>query len=354
MQRLMWRLSGFILGACLAPLATAAAPDGLWEITTQMEMPDLPPEMKGMKLPGFAGPQKHTICLAEGKAYESEQQKDCKVLDQKQSGKITRMTIQCKDGTMKMEREQLSKDHWRAKMEMTSTRRGSEGQMTMTEEARRIGSCDSAQEGNMSRETQKVLGDAKQQADVNAAALGKECQQAAAAWPASPQAFGTYDQLAKTRQDALARAKGNKDALRMVDATSPAVPGCAAAKTEYCAKSKAAFGEAGSRAGYAATVQDGKTAEISAALAYCGRDLAPLTAKHCKSAQGDADYGFIAAHCPAERKALAQEHCAGRAYTAVEPKYRALCGGGEVASIKDKGADAVEQGVKKLKGLFGF
>lgn len=358
----MQRFAGFILGMCLAPLAGAAAQDSLWEITTRMEMPDMPPEMKGMKIPGFGSAQKHTVCLAEGKNYESEQQKDCKVLDQKQSGKITRMTIQCKDGTMKMEREELGRDHWRARMEMTSTRRGSEGQVTMIEEAKRVGGCDAAQEGNLSRETQKVLGDAKQQADASAAALGKECQQAAADWPASPQAFGTYDQLAKARQDALARAKGSKDAQRMADATNPAVPGCAAAKADYCAKSKAAFSQAGSRPGYSAALKDGKADEISAALAYCGKDLAPLTAKHCKAAQGDADYAFIAAHCPAERKVLAKEHCAGRAYTAVEPKYRALCGGGsgEVASTesspgaRDIGSEAVEQGVKKLKGLFGF
>jgi len=123
----MKRLAGFVLGACLAPLVLAEGKDGLWEISMRMEMPGMPPEMMGMKIPGMGSPQKQTVCLAEGKKYESEKQKDCKVLDHSQSGRFTRMTAQCKDGTMKMEREEISKNHWRAKIEMTSSRRGSEG-----------------------------------------------------------------------------------------------------------------------------------------------------------------------------------------------------------------------------------
>lgn len=353
----MKRLLGLVVGVCLVPLAAAEGKDNLWEITARMEMPDMPPEMKGMKIPGFGSPQKQTVCLAEGKKYESDKQKDCKVLDQKQSGRITRMTIQCKEGTMKMEREEISKDHWKLKMDMVSE----SGNMTMFEEAKRVGSCNAEQEGNMSRETQKVLGDAKVQTDANAAALGKECQKAAADWPASAQAFATYEQMASARKDALAKAKGNKDALKMTNAMYPDVPACAKAKTDYCGKSKAALREAGTRQGYAAVMGRGKPAEVKAALTYCGGDLAPLSARHCKAAVGDADYTFVAAHCPAERKELALQHCAGRAYTAVEPKYRALCGGGSggdgesaAAGAIDKGSAAVEQGVKKLKGLFGF
>jgi hypothetical protein len=353
----MKRLLGFVVGVCLLPLAAAEGKDKLWEITAQMEMPDMPPEMKGMKLPGFGSPQKHTVCLAEGKKYESDKQKDCKVLDQKQSGRITRMTIQCKEGTMKMEREELSKDHWKLKMDMVSD----SGNMTMFEEAKRVGSCNAEQEGGMSRETQKVLGDAKAQSDATAAALGQECRQAVAAWPASAQAFAAYEQTATARKDALAKAKGNKEALKVTNAMYPDVPACAKAKTEYCGKSKAALREAGARSGYAAVMGRGQPAEVESALAYCGAKLAPLSARHCKAAVGDADYSFVAAYCPAERKELALQHCAGRAYTAVEPKYRALCGGGSggegdgvAAGAIDQGSAAVEQGVKKLKGLFGF
>lgn len=364
----MKRLAALILGVCLAPLVAAQGKDSLWEISTRMEMPDMPPEMKGMKIPGFGGMQKQTVCLGEGKEYEPDEQKNCQVVDQKRSGRMTTVTVRCKDGTMKIEREELSKDHWRAKMQMTSTRRGQEGEMVMHQEAKKVGRCDSAQEGHMSRETQKVLGDAKVQADAQAGEVGKECQKAAAGWPVAPGVFATYDQMAKSRKDALAQAKGNKDALKMVDASTPDVPACAKAKVDYCAKGKAAFGEAGSRKGYAAVMKRGKPAEVSAALKYCGNDLAPVTARHCKAAAGEADYAFVGAYCPEERKVLAKQHCAGRSYTAVEPKYRALCGGGDggdaapaeggekspAQGAKDAGSQAVEEGVKKLKGLFGF
>ena len=375
----MKRLTGFILGACLAPLVLAEGTDSLWEFTTRMEMPGMPPEMKGMKIPGMGSPQKQTMCLAESKKYESEKQKDCKVLDQSQSGRMTKLTIQCKDGTMKIEREDISKDHWRSKMEMTSSRRGSEDEMTMFQEGKRIGPCDNNKEGSMSRETQKVLGDAKGQADANAAMIGKECEKAAADWPASGGAFALYEQQAKMRKDAIAKAKGNKDAVRMVDAMHPEIPGCAKAKADYCAKSKAAFGELSSRSGYAAVMKRGKSpAAVGAAFTSCASgNLALVTARHCKAAVGDADYAFIGAYCPAERKVLAKQHCAGRSYTAIEPKYRVLCGGGsggddsgaagavvaadqadsaagKEKSGKEAAASAVDEGVKKFKGLFGF
>ena len=354
----MRQLIVLVLAGCLTPLAAAQGKDKLWEITSRMEMADMPPEMRGMKIPGFGGSQKQTVCLAEGKQYESEQQKDCTITDQKQSGKITRMTIRCKEGTMKLEREEISKDHWRMKMDMTT-----DGEkMSMFEEAKRIGSCDAAQEGNISRESQQVLDEVKVQRDANAAQIGKECQEAASRWPSSSHAFSTYDELAKSRRKGVSDARGNKDALRMVDSTFPDIPGCAKARADYCAKSKSAFGNASSRKSYATILKQEKPAAVTQALSFCGHDLAPVTARHCKAALSDADYEFIGAYCPAERKVLAREHCAGRSYTAIEPKYRAICGGGdgsgdgggEGGSVADKGAEAVEQGVKKLKGLFGF
>lgn len=378
----MNRLTAYLLGIFLVPLASQALAEGkdtLWEISFRMEMADMPPEMKGMKLPGFGGVQKQTICLAEGKKYESEKQKDCKLIDQSQSGRMSRMTIQCKDGTMKIEREEVNKDYWRAKMEMTSSRMG-DGAMTMFEEGKRLGKCDAEKEGNMSRETQQMLGDMKGQTDALAADLARQCQKVV--WPAPADPFAGYEQIAKARKDALAKAKGNKEALRIVDSTQPDVPACAKARADYCAKSKSTLGEMGSRKAYSEVLQRGGRGEVAAAMNYCGVALAPLTAKYCKAAVSEADYRFVAGYCPAERKLLAKQHCAGRSYTAIEPKYQALCGGGDggdgggggdsagaegaegsgsaagvagtVKNVKEAGTEAVEQGVKKLRGMFGF
>ena len=90
---------------------------------------------------------------------------------------------------------------------------------------------------------------------------------------------------------------------------------------------------------------------------------------------GESDFNFIGAYCPEERKVLARQYCAGRSYTAIDLKHRAICGGGGYESSPaqagssrsgtassaagntaqpDVTSEAIEQGTKALKGLFGF
>ncbi|HKO87528.1 MAG TPA: DUF3617 family protein [Burkholderiales bacterium] len=352
-------LSGLI-GVCLLA-GPAYAKDYTWEITTRMEMAGMPPGM---------GSQKHTSCIGEGKEAEPESKSECKILDRSMSGKITRMTMKCKEGTMKVEHEQLTPEHWRSKMQMTTD--GEE--MTVRSEGRRLGTCDLAKDGRMSKETQAQLGASAQQAKAHADQLGKDCQRAVDQWPGATNTFTTYDHMVKARQDVLANAGKGPDGQRMADASSPEVPGCAKAKPLYCSKTKAAYGEMSSRKGYADVMRRAKPASgVDAALAYCGAgNSAALRSGHCKAAVSDADYGFVAAYCPEERKILARQHCAGRAYTAIEAKYRALCGGGSYESAGSTSAsrqseptaaadgepdpvqDGVKQGVKAIKGLFDF
>lgn len=363
----MKRLIGLILGACLAPTLWAQGKDGLWEITSKVEMPGMPAEMKGMKIPGFGEANKQTVCLKEGQKHEDEHQKECKVTNSSQTGKVYRATLVCKEMTMKMEHEQVSRDHWRSKMETSGGKR--DEAMTIASEGKRVGTCDSAKEGGMSRETQKVVDDANQNAAAQAAEIGKACKAAEGKWPAEAHAISGYDQYMKQRADTLGRMKGSKskDGSKLIEGQFPDAPGCAAAKAEYCAKSKNTAGEMATRKGYSAVLKRLDDSNVRSALSACGSDFASLTAKHCKAAVNEADYVFVAESCPVERVALGKQYCAGRAYTAVEPKYRALCGGGgesdvaeEKASVekapstKEVGAEAVEQGMKKLKGLLGF
>ena len=353
-------LSGLI-GLCVFA-GPAYAKDYTWEITTRMEMPGMPAGM---------GTQKHTSCIGEGKEAEPESKSECKILDRSTSGKITRMTMKCKEGTMKLEHELINPEHWRSKMQMTTD--GEE--MTVRSEGRRLGTCDVAKDGRMSKETQAQLGASAQQAKAHAEQLGKDCQRAVDQWPGATNTFTTYDHMVKGRQDVLAGAGKGPDAQRMADASNPEVPGCAKAKPLYCSKTKAAYAEMSSPKGYAAVMRRAKPAGgVDAALAYCGAGNATaLRANHCKASVTAADYGFVAAYCPEERKALARQHCAGRAYTAIEAKYRALCGGGNydsaVSTISspdesdttssaeeqpDPVQEGVKQGVKAIKGLFDF
>lgn len=383
----MKRLNGCIAGALLLVAGQTQAKDWMWEITTRMEMPGMP-KMAG--IPGM-GAQKNTSCIAEGKEAEasSKQQPDCKVTDTSTSGKISRMTIQCKEGTMKMEHEQIGPEHWRARMETVGGRKGE--QMTIHTEARRLGPCDAAKDGTLSKEMQGQLGEQSKMAKGHAEMLGKECQDAVKNWPGNAEAFSRYDQMAKQRQDMLSRGKG-PDAMKLADASAPEVPQCGAAKADYCAKTRAAYGELGNRKGYADVMKRAKSVPgaVNKAFAYCGAgDPAQYLAGHCKSAVSESDYGFIAGFCPEDRKVLAKQHCAGRSYTAIEAKYRALCGGGgggdsgEASRAsgktgtttaaaagsrkqaqaeqpappkpeKDLQTQAVEEGVKALKGFLKF
>ena len=377
----MKRMLGWVLGICVVQGAWAEGKDHLWELTTTMEIPGMPEEMKGMKIPGMGGAQKQTVCLAEGKQETPEQQgqTDCKVTDRKSSGKISRMTIVCKEGTMKMEHNQISRDHYIQKSETVVKERGSEEAMKMTTEGKRIGSCDAAKDGGMSRESKKLLDESHEQAAERAAAMGKACQAAVGQWPEGAHNINSYVDYAKHRNDALARAGKSKNGAKMMEGQYPDAPGCAKAKLDFCAKSKGLAGEMGTRKGYMGALKSRDQGHVQMAFSTCGIDISAVKAKHCKAAVAESDYGFVAAHCPAERAALGKQHCAGRAYTAVEPKYQVLCGGGEsseespghtgeagpqgekspkssggMKGATDAGAEVMEQGMKKLKGLLGF
>lgn len=345
MKTAKWLAAGLL--AASVP-AWAAGPDGLWEVTTRMEVDGVPAGLAAPGLPG--GVQKQTVCVAEGKAYEPEPQKECRVLEQKRAGRKSFTRVQCPEGTMTIDSEQLSRDHWRSKMVLSGEAAG-----TIHSEGRRVGACDAATEGGVSRETQQAVAGVEAQGAAIAAELGRACRQAI--WPGD-HPFEQYDLLARQRQDALAQAKGRN--LKMIDAIHPEVPACAQAKAEYCAQAKAAGRELATRPGYAAVF--GRHGEAAAkALRYCGVETAGVLAGHCRAAAAESDFGFVAAHCPAERRTLAAQHCGGRAYTAVEPRLRPLCGGDAdgraepaTAAGASAGGQVVEEGVRQLKKLFGF
>lgn len=357
------------LGLLLA--GQVQAKDWTWELTTRMDMPGMPAGM---------GTQKNTMCIAEGKESEPDAKSDCKIVDRSSSGKITRFTMKCKEGTAKMEHELISAERWRSKMQMTGN--GRDEEMTILTDAKRLGACDAAKDGMMSKETQAQLAGSAKQMQAEAERLGKECQRAVDQWPGNANTFTTYDHMAKSRQDILSRSPG-VDGRRMADATAPEIPACAKAKPVYCSKSKSMLSGMSSRKAYAEAMRGNQSASVNAALSYCGAGSAsPLLAGHCKSAVSESDFSFIGGFCPEERKILARQHCAGRSYTAIDPKHRAICGGGssgdDVSPAQASGAsrsgstsaaarnsapaapaadatnEAIEQGTKALKGLLGF
>lgn len=340
-----------ILGLLLASTTLAAGKDGLWEVTSKMEMEGMSEMPKGFSIPGMPGGAiKQTICLADGKKYERDDQKGCKVLEQRQSGRKSFTKLKCKEGTMTIEHENISKDHWRSKLVMTG-----EDAMTAYTEGKRIGNCDAGKEGNMSRETQKLLDDAAVDTKRSAAQMAKDCQETVAKWP-SQNPFASYDWMAEARKKLIADTKGAD--MRMVNSTHPDVPQCATAKVDYCTKIKSTRG---SREAYHAAASRNK-AGLNESFPYCGVDGAAILSGHCKAALAASSIEFIVEYCPAERKVLSDKYCVGRDYTSLDPKLQPVCltragnksGRGYTAAHGSGKIDAVEEGVKALKGLFGF
>ena len=83
---------GIFLGGTSA-LAGVNLHEGLWEITTKMEIEGMP-----MKMP----PRKHTQCLTNKNMLktmvpkEQAQEEECKITDQKISGNTVTWTMKCK------------------------------------------------------------------------------------------------------------------------------------------------------------------------------------------------------------------------------------------------------------------
>jgi hypothetical protein len=118
----------------------------------------------------------------------------------------------------------------------------------------------------------------------------------------------------------------------------------------------------------------------------CDVSVASIKAAQCPRAAQGGSLAFLGAYCPVEAKPLAKEHCAGRDYTSkMGGKYAAFCmnylanadfengdrepATGEGASpsrpkgaapaaasqppTPPSGSEQMQQGINKLKGLFG-
>jgi hypothetical protein len=79
------------------------------------------------------------------------------------------------------------------------------------------------------------------------------------------------------------------------------------------------------------------------ATSYCGKDLAKIRQDLCPQALQDDNAAYVAKHCPAETRALAQRECAGRSYTSVPAKYRSVCAQYARANLEKK-SPAAQQG----------
>jgi Protein of unknown function (DUF3617) len=351
-------LGGAFLAACLASLigtAGAAGNDELWEVSTQMNMAGLPAGM---------GARTSQVCTEKGDPKKAMTQGNdkCKVTDLKQTGNSVHMAMSCPEGDMVVDTTyNAARTEYKGTMKMTSK----QGDMTMNMQGRKIGTCDAtAARAQQNAQVEKY----KAQGAAVTASIQQEnerqvaqCKQAAdnmqiqglGMYARCDEAGGYCEQMAKSPQMA-GQAKA-----------------CMASAQDYCRKYQ-------TRDGFLKASRD---ADQAAKL--CKVSNAQLKTAFCAQAQKAEDLPFLANQCPVEAKPLAQAHCTGYGYTAAgmsftakggtKDKWASFCqqylshatldpapassapsSSSSIAKDPAKAAgEAVNQGINKLKGLFG-
>jgi hypothetical protein len=300
----------------LAGSSAYAAPGYQWEFGMEME---------GLS---FAMPKQKTCVPKTSKEPPvTAENEECRILSKKQVGNRFIWKAECKEGLMEGD--------------ITSTATSYQGTLTMTDKSgertrmkmsgKRLGDCDYQDRSG------EILAIQKRVEDEAKANMAQFCQQSA--------------------------EKMNLSALK----------DCPKEKPVICKR-------LGTLEGYEMAIphsvhaeQIEKDAQLSAAFKSCGLDIHTLLPNLCHQALEDVQTGFILRNCPKERESLIAEHCEGRKSSSeIAEKYQDFCqrahnasgsDGASSGSTADKppaasgGIDVpadLEQGIKKLKGLFGF
>lgn len=312
---------------CTATAAFADGPDELWEMSMKMEMAGMP------AMPA----QTNQVCKKKGDREPiKEKGSDCKVVDSKQSGNRSTWKMVCtKPDAMTMLGDMTySGDSFKGTIKVT----GNDMDMTQNLAGKKIGGCTYEEPGK------KV---AAIQAQSNAA-IAKEC-----------------DQQIEDLQPLMVFGGQNLPPESLM---------CKDRKADFCARSAKVAQQMRDPAGFDAARS--KYPQWREAMTACGKDPAVVTGPVCKAAVDKKDWSFVAANCPVEGRAIAQQQCAGMDYTSMSTSpYREVCQkyGADLAKkkvaddkVKSEAAaspapeakpsvgDTVKEGAKSLKKLLKF
>ena len=341
------------LGAMSSATVLAAGSDELWEVTGKMEMAGMP----------FAMPaQTSKICMQKGhesdpnNAVPKDKNQDCKMSDVKVSGKKSSWQMKCEGehpmtGSGEMTRGDGT---YSSKMKMHSK----DGDMTMVNEGKRVGSCNYATDGP--------------QAAGNAMVKKIEAEQAK-----------SQAEQAKQCKEALDDNRYSKflkqDCAWATDAASKkmcAQMSCSDLKPQMCNKLSS---DMGSPDGYKKIAGNEEARKL---IKECGLPFEKVTREFCRKQLDGKNYKDLAQYCEKEARPLFDKHCAGRDYTAaMDSEYGPICrrfgkwkshddenadesegSAGDKKSKDDKKPDGdkdnpankILDGAKSLKGLFHF
>lgn len=318
------------LGFAAAPVLAQGGPDELWNMNMRMEM-------AGMQVPA----QSTTVCMKKGETQPEnlgKQDPNCKVTERSRSGNKFTWKMACTGRDPMTGSGEMTRN--RDTLEGRMLMKGKDGEMTMSYSGRLSGTCDAR--------TYK-----------------------------DPQIAAVQSQMAAAQAQSDAAIKqACDDAMAKYNTTMFEMQGtpCGPRKGEYCGRVKSVTQSMGTPAGYRSAMKyEGlRQGGWARAGTYCGVATAPVLSAACKSANGSRDWNFVAELCPAEAKAIAAQHCAGRDYTAaMSSEYKAICqqyarrapdDGQRPARAQQQqpaapaaptAADAVKEGANQLRKLFG-
>jgi hypothetical protein len=283
-----------------------------------------------------------------------QQSEECKIIDQRQSGNKTSITLACPQGRMYLENTyNAARTEYKGTMRMTSP----QGETTMNMSARKVGACDAtaerkkreAQVASIERQSAQAQDMMRQQREMQ---IG-QCAEAVETMDYGK--LGMYGQCKQHPEycQTMGSDPGNKQVMTA----------CAARQAEYCKRYR-------TEAGFLKAKADAKAAEA------CGLSVDQVKAELCPGAAKREALAFLGRYCLAEAKPLAEKHCAGRDFTALRAgkgtrdKYDDFCmaylssaslaqaprpdaPSTPTANPADAVTDGVTQGINKLRGLFG-
>ena len=314
-----------------------AAPGEWWEVTAKMEMEGMP----------FAMPAQTTkICMPkDGQSDPSNTQgkdSNCKMTDVKHSGNTVKFKGTCVDRgeTMNLAGETShDSNSFKSNVKMTGKSGGENVNMAMASSGKRIGgACDTEELGR------KV----KAQVDAGMAAACDTSQYKTSNWISSSSMFIGPKPSCPGKKEALCNAL-RQDVPRDVNA-------------------------------FQMLEQHEKSGRDTSAAKTCNMNMDSIKKSLCKAKARSGPLSFLEASCPVEAKAYRelqrkQAECAERGFTAGVKMKQCMGGqmleaeeaakpaksgkakadaGQENSASSDNTSDAVSEGTKALKGLFGF
>jgi len=321
----MTRLASAAAGLATAALVHAQGADELWQMTTRMEM-------EGMQMPAMS----QQVCMKKGETQAEglgQQDPNCKVTEQRRAGNKFTWKVVCTGAEPMTGSGEMTRN--RDTLEGRMLMKGKDGEMKIAYSGKLSGTCN-----------------AQTHQDPQHAAMKKQV----AAMQA--QSNAQIAQMCKEGMEKFSTTLFEQQGMP-----------CVERKGEYCAHVKKTSQSMRTHGGYRAAMQKegmGRGGWEQAGR-FCQVAVEPVRAAACQSGMGARDWAFVAEHCPAETQKLAGEHCAGREYTvAMSSEYKPICAkyaGGfaqpqraaakPAAPAAPSAADAVKEGARALKNLFG-